>query len=54
MENTNTMPMMNQVYREVALKSLRESGLPETLIAGVDCSTFETMEESLNNVKECF
>ena len=54
MESTNTMPMINQVYRDVALKSLVENGLPESLIAGVDCSTLETMEESLDNVKKCF
>lgn len=54
MENKNAMPMINQVYRDVALKFLKESGLPESLIDGVDCSTLETMEESLNNVKKCF
>ena len=54
MESTNTMPMMNQVYKEVALKSLKESGLPESLIDGVDCSSFEAMEETLNSVKDCF
>lgn len=54
MENTNTMPMINQVYKEVAMKTLKESGLPESLIEGVDCSTFEAMEESLNKVKQCF
>ena len=48
------MPMINQVYREVAIQSLKESGLPESLIAGVDCSTLETMEESLADVKKCF
>lgn len=54
MKSTNTMPMMNQVYKEVAMKSLKESGLPESLIDGVDCSTLEAMEESLDNVKKCF
>lgn len=54
MESTNTMPMINQVYKEVAMKSLKESGLPESLIEGVDCSTLEAMEESLNKVKQCF
>ena len=48
------MPMLNQVYKEVALKSLKESGLPESLIDGVDCSTLEAMEETLDNVKNCF
>ena len=54
METTNKMPMINQVYRDAALKSLIESGLPESLIEGVDCSSFETMEDTLIKVKNCF
>jgi hypothetical protein len=54
MESKNTMPMINQVYKDAALKSLKESGLPENLIDGVDCSTFENMERTLSEVKKCF
>lgn len=53
-KNNATIPMINQVYRDVALKSLQESGIPESLIDGVDCSTLETMEESLASVKNCY
>lgn len=54
MKKTNKMPFINQVYRDVALKSLTESGVPESLIDGVDCSTFEAMEQSLLSVKTCY
>lgn len=54
MESISKIPMINQVYKEIALKSLVESGLPESLIDGVDCSTLEAMEETLDNVKKCF
>ncbi len=49
-----TIPMMNKVYKEAATSHLRECGLPEDLIQGVDCSTYENMESSLQKVKESF
>lgn len=53
-EPKKTMPAINQVFRDAALQHLTESGLPESLIDGVDCSTLEAMEESLFKVKDCF
>ena len=47
------IPMINQVFKDAALSNLRESGLPESLIDGVDCSTYENMEESLTNILYC-
>lgn len=53
-ESKKTMPAINKVFRDAALQHLIESGLPESLIDGVDCSTLEAMEESLFKVKDCF
>lgn len=53
-EKCNEMPAINQIFRGAALHHLAECGLPESLIDGVDCSTLEVMEESLNKVKQCF
>ncbi len=57
MKNENRImdvPMINQVYRTVAEKHLAECGLPESLIAGVDCSTYEDMERTLAEIKNSF
>lgn len=54
MTKTINIPVINQVFRDVAIQHLAECGLPESLIDGVDCSTFEAMEESLAKVKNCF
>lgn len=48
------MPALNQIFKDAALQHLAECGLPESLIDGVDCSTFESMERTLLEVKECF
>jgi len=48
------IPLMNKVYKDVASSHLRECGLPEDLMQGVDCSTYENMENSLQKVKESF
>ena len=53
-ETHKSMPVINQIFRDAALQHLAECGLPESLIAGVDCSSLEAMEESLDNVKKCF
>ncbi|MFV0342753.1 MAG: DUF6809 family protein [Anaerocolumna sp.] len=54
-ENKKTeMPLYNQTLREAAQLHLSKCGLPKRLIDGVDCSTFEDMERTLNEVKECF
>ena len=47
-------PTEKQIYQEIALKSLKESGLPENLIDGVDCSSLETMKKTLIDVKNAF
>lgn len=48
------MPAMNQVFKEAAEQHLAECGLPESLIEGVDCSTYQNMEQTLAEVKACF
>lgn len=52
--NKKTMPEINKVIRNAALRHLAECGLPESLINGVDCSTIEAMEKSITSVKNCF
>lgn len=52
--NNEKMPAFNQALREAAYRHLIECGLPDSLIDGVDCSSFEAMEESLARIKECF
>ena len=46
-KNTETakIPMINQVLKDAALGHLAECGLPQSLISGVDCSSYERMEE---------
>ena len=48
-KNTETakIPMINQVLKDAALGHLAECGLPQSLISGVDCSSYERMEETL-------
>lgn len=46
--------MINQVLKDAALGHLAECGLPQSLISGVDCSSYERMEETLLEVKNCF
>ena len=55
-KNTETakIPMINQVLKDAALGHLAECGLPQSLISGVDCSSYERMEETLLEVKNCF
>ena len=52
-KNTETakIPMINQVLKDAALGHLAECGLPQSLISGVDCSSYERMEETLLEVK---
>ena len=47
-KNTETakIPMINQVLKDAALGHLAECGLPQSLISGVDCSSYERMEET--------
>lgn len=54
MENMEKIPNINQAFRNAALNCLIESGMPESLIEGVDCSSIESMEESIIKVKECY
>lgn len=44
-KNTETakIPMINQVLKDAALGHLAECGLPQSLISGVDCSSYERM-----------
>lgn len=53
-ETQKAIPVINQIFRDAALQHLAECGLPESLIVGIDCSTFENMERTLLEVKECF
>lgn len=55
MENKDVkIPMMNQVFRDAARMHLEECGLPPCLMYGVDCSSYENMEQTLTAVKESF